>query len=115
VLRAVPPAAHEELDAAPEVSSAFEAAVEVATIGGGGVPGFARLGGGGDAAAQGVWRRLEGENGRAPREVGANGAEQLPGLSAIGVELALGALRLARTIATAPLRIGLAFLRSREA
>src|SRR6266511_1675689 len=30
----------------------------------------------------------------------------LPGLSAIGVELALGALRLARTVATAPLRVG---------
>jgi len=39
----------------------------------------------------------------------------LPGLSAIGVELALGALRLARTVATAPLRVGLALLRSRDA
>ena len=83
------------------------------------MPGFARIASGrGDVAAQDVRRRLEEENGRAAREdgaSGANGAEQLPGLSAIGIELALGALRLARTIATAPLRLGIAFLRSREA
>ncbi len=45
----------------------------------------------------------------------ADGAGELPGLKEIGIELAIGALRLARTIATAPLRLGLALLRSREA
>lgn len=43
-----------------------------------------------------------------------NGEGDLPGLSAIGVELALGAMRLARTVATAPLRMVLALLRSRD-
>jgi len=45
----------------------------------------------------------------------ADGAGEFPGLKEIGIELAIGALRLARTIATAPLRLGLALLRSREA
>lgn len=36
---------------------------------------------------------------------------ELPGAATIGFELALGALRLVRSMATAPLRIGLAFLR----
>ncbi|HEX9400498.1 MAG TPA: hypothetical protein VF912_10340 [Anaeromyxobacter sp.] len=42
-------------------------------------------------------------------------ARELPGMSAFAMELAIGALRLVRTILTAPLRIGLAFLRPREA
>jgi hypothetical protein len=40
---------------------------------------------------------------------------EFPTLADIAIELALGALRLARTIATAPLRLALAFLRPREA
>ena len=47
------------------------------------------------------------------RRLGDGG--EWPGLSAFIVELAIGALRLVRTVATAPLRIGLAFLRTREA
>lgn len=35
----------------------------------------------------------------------------LPGAASMGIELAIGALRLARALATAPIRIGLAFLR----
>jgi hypothetical protein len=42
------------------------------------------------------------------------GERELPGFTEIGMEIALGALRLARTILTAPLRIGLAFLRPRD-
>jgi hypothetical protein len=38
-------------------------------------------------------------------------ARQLPGPAALGLELAVGALRLVRSMATAPLRIGLALLR----
>jgi hypothetical protein len=40
---------------------------------------------------------------------------EVPGLSEVGIEIAIGALRLARTILTAPLRLVLAFLRAREA
>jgi hypothetical protein len=40
---------------------------------------------------------------------------EFPGLSAIAIEIAIGALRLARTIVTAPFRLTLAFLRGREA
>jgi hypothetical protein len=42
------------------------------------------------------------------------GERELPGFTEIGMEIALGALRLARTVLTAPLRIGLAFLRPRD-
>jgi hypothetical protein len=41
----------------------------------------------------------------------AEAQRDLPGVGAIALEIALGALRLARTLLTAPLRIGLAFLR----
>jgi hypothetical protein len=41
----------------------------------------------------------------------AEAGRDLPGFGEIAVEIAIGALRLARTLLTAPLRIGLAFLR----
>jgi hypothetical protein len=48
------------------------------------------------------------------RRVEREAESELGGASAIAVELAIGALRLVRTIATAPLRIALAFLRARD-
>jgi hypothetical protein len=42
-------------------------------------------------------------------------ARELPGVARLGLELAVGTLRLARAVATAPFRIGLAFLRRGEA
>ncbi len=66
-------------------------------------------------------RRNEAEAELARRRVEAEAAARalrernIPGLSAIAVELTLGSLRLARTIATAPLRLALAFLRPHEA
>ena len=39
----------------------------------------------------------------------------LPGAASMGLELAVGALRLVGAMVTAPVRIGLAFLRPREA
>lgn len=43
------------------------------------------------------------------------GERNVPGLPALAIELAIGAMRLTRRIATAPLRLGLALLRPREA
>jgi hypothetical protein len=90
--------------------------------GGGGVPGFARQAAesSASAAAEGIRRteaaeaELQRRREEMERARQANGEERIPALSAIGIELAIGAMRLARTIATAPLRIGLAFLRPRE-
>jgi hypothetical protein len=99
-----------------------EQAAEPTPMWGTGVPGFARQVA--DAAESGAVeavRRTEAAEAELARRreeaeaYRANGEEGFPGLSAIGIELALGAMRLARTIATAPLRIGLAFLRPREA
>ncbi len=42
-------------------------------------------------------------------------ARELPGAAALGLELAIGALRLVRSLAFAPLRLGLAFLRRGDA
>lgn len=42
-------------------------------------------------------------------------ARDLPGVAQLGLELAVGALRLTRALATAPFRIGLAFLRRGDA
>jgi hypothetical protein len=42
-------------------------------------------------------------------------ARELPGAAAIALELAIGALRLVRSLAFAPLRLGLAFLRRGDA
>ena len=64
------------------------------------------------AASEELGRRREEAESDA-RRLGDGG--EWPGLSAFIVELAIGALRLVRTVATAPLRIGLAFLRTREA
>jgi hypothetical protein len=93
---------------------------EPAFAGGDGVPGYARLIARSDAAraaradAQAELSRRREE---AEREAAAGAArpEDVPGFRDVGVELALAALRLFRTIFTAPLRIGLAFLRPREA
>lgn len=60
-----------------------------------------------DAAAQLRRHREEMEEAARAREV----ARELPGAASLGLELAVGALRLVRTMATAPLRIGLALLR----
>jgi hypothetical protein len=88
--------------------------------GGQGVPGYARLIAGGDEARatrdearSELARRRE----DAEREAAAHAdrPEEIPGLGGIGLELTIAALRLARTLVTAPLRIGLAFLRPREA
>src|SRR6266542_2760350 len=64
------------------------------------------------AASEELGRRREEAESDA-RRLGDGG--EWPGLSAFIVELAIGALRLVRTVTTAPLRIGLAFLRTREA
>jgi hypothetical protein len=92
---------------------------EPAPAGGAGVPGYARLIAGadearatrGEAQAELSRRREEAEREAARAER----PEEIPGLGGIVVELAIGALRLARTILTAPLRLVLAFLRPREA
>jgi hypothetical protein len=60
-----------------------------------------------EAAAQLRKHREEMEEAARDREA----SRELPGAASIGLELAIGALRLVRTMATAPLRIGLAFLR----
>ena len=65
------------------------------------------------AASVGLGRRREHAEAEG-RRVEAEAESELGGASAIAVELAIGALRLVRTIATAPLRIGLAFLRARD-
>jgi hypothetical protein len=57
------------------------------------------------AAAELERRREEEEALRAAEERGG-----LPGIGGMALELLLGGMRLARAIATAPLRIGLAFL-----
>ncbi len=65
-----------------------------------------------DAASEELGRRreaMEAEAGRREDE------RDVPGMATIGLELAVGALRLARAVATAPIRIGLAFLWPREA
>jgi hypothetical protein len=91
---------------------------EPAPAGGEGVPGYARLiaGEGDGATAREAQAELSRRRRAAEREAAAHAdrPEDIPGFRDIGVELALGALRLARTLVTAPLRIGLAFLRARE-
>jgi hypothetical protein len=88
--------------------------------GGQGVPGYARLIAGADEAratrdeaqAELARRREDAEREAAAY---ADRPEEIPGLGGIGLELTIAALRLARTLVTAPLRIALAFLRPREA
>ena len=70
------------------------------------------------AAAEDVQRRAEAasaELGRRREEAQGTARElgdrELPGFLAIGLELLVGALRITRVLAIAPLRIGLAFLR----
>ena len=65
-----------------------------------------------EAASAELARRREDAEADARRLEG--GASELGDVSSVAVELAIGAMRLVRTIATAPLRIALAFLRSRE-
>jgi hypothetical protein len=94
-----------------------------APVGGSGVPGFARLvtepaGYGAEAwqgGDQGARRAAADEEPWAHRERSSpsGGRDELR-FSAIAIEIALAGLRLARTLVTAPLRIGLAFLRPRE-
>jgi hypothetical protein len=73
----------------------------------------------GDGATAGGAARAAGDElarWREEAEAARRRADQdLPGFGAIGMEIAVGALRLARTLLTAPLRIGLAFLSPRDA
>jgi hypothetical protein len=62
--------------------------------------------------AQAPWRR---RNERAAATSREHEAGEVPRLSEIALEIALGALRLARTLLTAPLRLAIALLRPREA
>jgi hypothetical protein len=119
VARAIePPVGAPDLHLAAPVDEPVRAA-EPALAGRAGVPGYARLVAEEDEAEA---RRAEaqGELSRRREEAERDAAraqrpEEIPGLGGIGVALAIAAVRLARTLVTAPLRIALAFLRPREA
>ncbi len=64
-----------------------------------------------DAAARELGLRRESEERDDDYRRMEDARSGLPGLGAMGVEIAVGAFRIARAVATAPLRIGLAFLR----
>jgi hypothetical protein len=109
----------------PDESSTSERAAERQWSGGEGVPSFARPaeeqdagqdGGWADEPDSRLWTEAQAELTRRREEEAESRAAggEFPSMSAIGIELALGALRLIRTIATAPLRLGLAFLRPRD-
>ena len=74
-----------------------------------------------DDALEQLRRRTEAasrELGMRRQQMEAEGREEernLPGAASMGLELAVGALRLVGAMVTAPVRIGLAFLRPREA
>jgi hypothetical protein len=62
---------------------------------------------------QAPWQRRQPQ--AASRREAEARAGEYPGFSEIALEIALGALRLTRTLLTAPLRLALALLRPREA
>jgi hypothetical protein len=86
--------------------------------GGGGVPGYARLIAADEARATREEAQAELSRRREDAERAAaayaDRPEEIPTLGGVGLELTIAALRLARTLVTAPVRIGLAFLRPRE-
>jgi hypothetical protein len=82
-----------------------------------GIPGYARLVSEVKETQADARRREQAEaelarrREAAERDAVTEPGVDVPDLRQIGIELAIGAMRLARTVATAPLRIGLAFLR----